>query len=225
MRPRFKTLGELRSDLAVSLGFGAMAGVIEPQVPILNQFLQQAQSQLWRDVNWRHLYKQHTEDLGRRQRVLDLPDDSPLGRLIGVFAFVRGAWRELRAGIPKSGEVAETGYPLWYEMTARYDGVEQIEFAPLPVDEVIPVRVEYYAAPSNFRNDDDRASIPDDILLTLAIVMAKGHYRQPDVQLYSDRFSKMLLSAKDMNFGVDGEITCLDRASYDPYALTPYNRY
>ena len=43
MRPLFKTLAELRESLAVSLGFGAMAGVIDLQIPILNQFLQQAQ--------------------------------------------------------------------------------------------------------------------------------------------------------------------------------------
>ena len=45
MRPLFKTLAELRESLAVSLGFGAMAGVIDLQIPILNQFLQQAQQQ------------------------------------------------------------------------------------------------------------------------------------------------------------------------------------
>ena len=55
MRPLFKTLAELRESLAVSLGFGAMAGVIDLQIPILNQFLQQAQQQLWRDVRWRYL--------------------------------------------------------------------------------------------------------------------------------------------------------------------------
>ena len=44
MRPLFKTLAELRESLAVSLGFGAMAGVIDLQIPILNQFLQQAQN-------------------------------------------------------------------------------------------------------------------------------------------------------------------------------------
>ena len=83
MRPLFKTLAELRESLAVSLGFGAMAGVIDLQIPILNQFLQQAQQQLRRDVRWRYLLKQHIEALGVGQRVLDVPDDAPIGVMFG----------------------------------------------------------------------------------------------------------------------------------------------
>ncbi|OSI16508.1 hypothetical protein BWD09_07010 [Neisseria dentiae] len=218
MRPLFKTLAELRQSLAISLGFGAMAGVIDLQIPILNQFLQQAQSQLWRDVNWRYLYRQHIEDLGLGQRVLDLPDDAPLGNINGIYAYINDEWRELRAGIPRSGEIVSYGYPIWYELTGRQFDVLQVEFEPVPTDKPIPIRIEYYAAPENFTNDDDRCSVPDDILLTLAIIMAKGHYRQPDVQLYADRFSKMLIHAKAENFGVDGEVFRPCRALYDPYA-------
>lgn len=43
------------------------------------------------------------------------------------------------------------------------------------------------------------------LLLALAVVMGKGHYRQQDVQLYADRFANMLRQAKAENFGVDGE--------------------
>lgn len=204
MRPLFKTLAELRESLAVSLGFGAMSGVIDLQIPILNQLLQQAQQQLWRDVRWRYLLKKHTEDLGVGQRVLDLPDDAPIGALFGVYAEERGRWRALFAGVPREGEEAR-GTPAWYELTAREEGVMQLEFEPVPQEAPVKIRIEYYAEPKRFTQDDDFCSVPDDLLLTLAVVMGKGHYRQSDVQLYADRFTNMLRQAKADNFGVDGE--------------------
>lgn len=217
MRPLFKTLGELRRDLAVSIGFGAMAGAVDVQIPILNQFLQQAQMQLWRDVNWLYLHKRHQEDLGIGQSVLDLPDDAPLGNISGVYARRNGTWEELQQGIPKEECAYNYGSPHWYGISARQYNVPQVEFFPVPNDKPVSIRIEYYAQTANFKNDDDRASVPDDLLLTLAIVMAKGHYRQPDVQLYADRFSKMLQHAKAENFGSDGETCSPRRLDYDPY--------
>ena len=136
MRPLFKTLAELRESLAVSLGFGAMAGVIDLQIPILNQFLQQAQQQLWRDVRWRYLLKQHIEALGVGQRVLDVPDDAPIGVMFGVYALYQDSWYAVKAGLPRVGE-PDGGYPLWYELTAREQGVMQLEFEPVPEDEPV----------------------------------------------------------------------------------------
>lgn len=204
MVPMFRTLADLRQSLAVSLGFGAMAGVIDLQIPILNELLQQAQAQLWRDVKWRYLFKQHKERLGVNQRVLDMPDDAPLGTISGVFAEYNGCSYELRAGIIRTGEVSRGGIPRFYEQTARAFGVYQIEFDPIPEDEPVLIRIEYYAAPARFKVDTDYCSIPDDILLALAVVKGKAHYRQPDVQLHTDVFSAMLRKAKIDNFGVTG---------------------
>ena len=52
----YKTLGELRSNLAVRLGFGA-AGSSGVNAPILDMFLQNAQDQLYAQFDWRHLVK------------------------------------------------------------------------------------------------------------------------------------------------------------------------
>lgn len=81
----------------------------------------------------------------------------------------------------------------------------QLEFEPVPEEEPVKIRIEYYAEPKRFTQDDDFCSVPDDLLLALAVVMGKGHYRQQDVQLYADRFANMLRQAKAENFGVDGE--------------------
>jgi hypothetical protein len=91
----------------VSLGFGAMAGVIDLQIPILNQFLQQAQQQLRRDVRWRYLLKQHIEALGVGQRVLDMPDDAPIGVMFGVYGLYQDNWYEIKAGLPRLKQVVD----------------------------------------------------------------------------------------------------------------------
>ncbi len=216
MRPQFKTLAELRQDLAVSLGFGAVAGVVDLQIPFLTQILQQAQDQLWRDVRWRHLLRTHLEDLGMNQRVLDLPNDFAIGELQAVYCADGSGWRQLCRPIPGNADQWHPGMPLRFDVSARYDSrYVQIEFWPVP-ESLVQVRVDYYAAPARFTHNDDRASVPDDLLLTLAIVMGKGHYRQPDVQLYADRFTNMLRHAKADNFGADGELRQLPER--DPYA-------
>lgn len=292
MRPTYRTLGELRQSLAISLGFGAVSSMVSLQQPMLDELLRQAQDQLWRDVHWRHLLRVHDEALDHNQRVLDIPDDAKTGRVERVFvtadfeAFreflceggpqvtpVDGGFEtfpndelnrpipaikyrnptikpcaalyELRHGIPRAG-VACYGMPKFFEISARYDGnAAQLEFAPIPqggsgdakmkpwwwdlemggrpypfTREFMPacmVRIEYYAAPERFIQDNDRASVPDDLILTLAIVMGKAHYRQPDAQLYVDRFDRMLRSAKADNFGAEGEQAAQPRATDDPY--------
>lgn len=408
MRP-FRTLDSLRQSLAISLGFGAVSSMVSLQQPILTEFLQQAQNQLWRDVRWRHLLRVHQEWLGQNQRVLDLPDDyqasetdrvfittdfekrctdcitqkwetkgnaeypkecpqgTPQGVLlipakgeqdffihpafigwtteclprfiipsqiketgnweddsiligfpdnridisgkpIGEFVrfptfnpkmediprdfvfmywvsentsmtadefasqtehkavFLRigkehgdygsndiivkkipypqiertlikevhrtcehialpcARWQELTLGLPRLLNEC-FGLPRFYEINSRYDVDNvQIEFYPimpvvLDVDakKGVMVSVEYYAKPDRFNEDNDRASVPDDILLTLAIIMGKGHYRQPDVQLYADRFERMLRDAKASNFASDGEQASSKRILSDPY--------
>lgn len=206
MRPQFKTLEELRENLAVSLGFGAVPGAIDLQIPILTQFLQQAQQQLWRDVRWQHLLRTHIEPLGVAQRVLDVPDDFSVGKVEQVYRRQGGGWQKLTQGFPVFMDGERKGPPEFYEVSARFDGRHaQIEFWPLP-QELVAMRIDYYAVPQRFTHNNDRASVPDDLLLALALVTGKGHYRQPDVQLYADRFNNMLRQAKADNFGSDGEV-------------------
>ena len=221
MRPQFKTLEELRENLAVSLGFGAVAGTIDLQIPILTQFLQQAQMQLWRDVRWQHLLRTHIEPLGVGQRVLDIPDDFAMGRMVRVFRKESDGWRSLSHGFPECMDDDETGEPEFYDVSARFDGRHvQIEFWPVPLA-LVDIRIDYYAVPMRFTHNNDRASVPDDLLLALSLVTAKGHYRQPDVQLYADRFSNLLRQAKADNFGSDGEVRY---RRYDPYD-TPVEKH
>lgn len=205
MKSRFRTLSELRQSLAILLGFGAQAGVIDLQIPFLNEQLQSAQMQIWREIAFRYLQKKHEETLGVGQKVLDLPDDNPLGKLYGIYLLDGTRWVRLREGIPRQTGNQQS-QPNCFELTAREEGDLQIELYPVP-EKLYQIRVEYYASPKRFTQNNDRASLPDDLILTLATVFAKGHYRQPDVQMYADKYDRIMRDAKAQNFGADGEFS------------------
>ena len=198
--PSFASLSELRKRLAIRLGFGAQANTITNQIPIFDDFLQSAQTYLCRSVKWRHLQCLHIDDLGVGQRVLDLPDGCGIDGVRRVLVLDGVEWREIKAGLPM--DAGETGCPIRYEFSANADGVGQLHFYPVPND-IVPVGIEYYAVPSRFTANDDRASIPDDLIFLHALANAKAHYRQPDAQAASGQLENALIRARESNFGVD----------------------
>ena len=214
MRPSFKTLQELRDDLAVSLGFGAMGGAQATQIPILNQFLQQAQSYLWGELHLNFSSRTHEEILGANQEVLDLPDDFSIGALRAVFWLDGDVWRKLYHGLPDEYDLSVREEPRFYGVNTRYDPNNlQIQFYPIPLKPV-RIRVDYHAQPHRFTQNGDRATVPDHLLLTLALATAKSHYGQADAQIYFDRFGKEKARIKAQNFDAEGSI----RKQYnDPY--------
>lgn len=218
MRPNEKTLDELRTSLATSLGFGAMAGTISLQIPILTQFLQQAQSQLWHDLRHLNSLDRRVERvLGANQAVLDMPEDLDVGMLRGVYVKDGTRWVKLFHGLPDEYDESYQAMPTRYGINARHNhDYMQVEFYPVPL-EPVPVRMAYKAHPRRFTQNDDRASVPSDLLLVLAVAMGKAHYRQPDVQMHTSRFENMLRSVKAANFGSEGSSQVVND---DPYQRT-----
>ena len=204
MTPSFDTLSNLRRRLAVRLGFGAQADALGIQAPILDDFLQSAQTYLCRMIRWRHLQRLHVEDLGVGQRVMDLPDDCLTDGIHRVLVLDAGVWREVKAGLPAllRQRSEDTGIPLRYELLAHEEGVGQLHFQPIPTTKV-QIAIEYYAAPARFTSSTDRASIPDDLIFLHALANAKAHYRQPDAQAASGQLDNALVKARIHNFGVD----------------------
>ena len=78
----------------------------------------------------------------------------------------------------------------------------QLHFYPVPVS-AVDVAVEYLAKPARFVQDTDMASLPDDLIFLHALVNAKAHYRQPDVQAANGQLEIGLRRAREANFGVD----------------------
>ena len=204
MRPVYATLEQLRDRLAVALGFGAQGGAQPNQIHILNHFLQQSQSQIWHSLKLNQMNRVHYENLGANQEVLDLPSDCRVGALTGVYWKDGDVWRRLHHGLPKEYDTTLRDDPRYYGVNSRYDSSSlQVQFYPVPC-KVIEVRMDYYAQPSRFTQNKDHASVPEDLLITLVIVMGKAHYSQSDVQLYTSQFEEMMRRVRSLNFDSEG---------------------
>ena len=216
MRPTYKTLQQLRDDLAVSLGFGAMGGAQPNQIPYLTQVLQQSQNYLWGELKLNSTSRTHVETLGMGQEVLDVPSDCQVGYLRGVFYKDGNVWVRLHHGLPDEYDLSIRDTPQFYGVNTRYDKDNlQIQFYPIP-QEPVEIRMDYFAQPNRFARNDDRASVPDHLLMTLAIGTAKMHYQQADGQVYMDRYQKEMRRVKSQNFEAEGSMRCNEWL--DPYS-------
>lgn len=186
----FQTLGELRSTLARRLGFGAQgsAGI---NSGLLDSFLQSAQAQLWAQFEWRHLIKYDAKDTGVGQTLYDWATDCDPNRPLRDIAIYDGTrWVPMHEGIEWSHRSDDT-----QSQPCRYERYAQMEVWPAP-DAVYSMRRYYVAVCARFTQDNDRASIEDDLVLLHALATGKAHYKQADAQIYSQQLSVMLEKLK-----------------------------
>ena len=181
-----RTLGEIRSDLQIRLGFGAagQAGVVN--APIVDSFIKSADEQLYWQCDWRHLIDTQERLTGIDQAMYDYPQNANPSRILQVAVSVSGIWRELEPGIElyhRSRDFRDTPY--------RFDATSQIELWPVPNSQ-IPFRIEYVKAYQHMVRDNDRPMCDSQMVFLQALVNAKLHYRQPDGQVYVDQMRALL---------------------------------
>jgi hypothetical protein len=193
--PTWRTLGELRAELARRLGFGAQgsAGI---NAGLLDSFLQNAQDQLHAQFDWRHLIKYDEETTGVGQTLYDWAPDCEPTRLLSVAVWDNAQWVPLTEGITW----AMRGTADSQTLPARYERFAQMEVWPEP-DAVYTLRRYYVAQPARFTQDNDRASLDDALILLHAITNAKLHYRQQDGQVYANQLNAMIQKLKAQNRG------------------------
>ncbi len=180
------TLGEVRSDLQIRLGFGAagQAGVVN--TPIIDSFIRSADEQLYWQCDWRHLIGTLERLTGIEQALYDYPSDANPSRLLQVAVRVGGVWQPLVAGIElHHRSLGFSGAP------SRFDAISQIELWPVP-DEQIPLRFEYVKAYKPMVHDNDRPMCDSQLVFLQALVNTKLHYGQQDGQVYADQMRAML---------------------------------
>ena len=181
-----RTLGEIRSDLQIRLGFGAagQAGVVN--APVIDSFIRSADEQLYWQCDWRHLISTLERLTGIEQALYDYPSDANPSRLLQVAVRVGGVWQALTAGIELYHRSRDShGVPY------RYDAIGQVELWPVP-DSPIPLRFEYVKAYQHMVSDNDRPMCDSQLVFLQALVNAKLHYRQPDGQVYADQMRALL---------------------------------
>lgn len=197
----YRTLGELRSTLMARLGMGAQ-GASGASSALMNSLLSNGQTQLYWAQDWKHLVAYEDKTLGVGQTLLDYPTACARDRrILRVETVTSGQWRLLREGIETE---------QWSNMTTpgapqRYDRYAQCLIYP-QADQTYTVRFWYVADLGRFTQDDDRASLDDEMILLHAIANGKAHYRQPDADSYQAQVSTLMASLRGQSFPADGVI-------------------
>lgn len=203
----FRTLGELRAELLARLGMGGMGASGGANTSLIDSFLRNGQSQLYRLQDWRHLtdFKDTTTGVG--QNMYDYPTSGAMGtvgcsrdkRILRVETNVGGQYVEIAEGISTS---------MWSTMDTRGQPACFERFAQILVypkaDAGYTLRVWFVADLLPFTQSDHVATLDDDMILLHAIANAKAHYRQPDAQIYQGQLDALLGSLRGQSFSQNG---------------------
>lgn len=191
----YRTLGDLRSELARRLGFGA-SGSAGINSGLLDSFLQNAQDQIYPQFDWRNLLKYDEITTGVGQSLYDYAADCDPNRLRDIAVYDGVRWVPMHEGVTWGMRSTATSRTI----PVRYELFQQMEVWPEP-DAAYAIRRYYVAKPSRFTQDNDRASIDDALVLLHAIANAKLHYKQADGQGYGSQLQAMMRQLKGKNRG------------------------
>lgn len=199
----YKTLGELRSLLQTRLGFDAAGAAAGVNAPIMDNFLYNAQVQLYWQFDWKKLTRWADIPVGTAQTLVDYPlavngapADANPERILKLAVLVNGIWIELEEGITP----AHYSYSDRRYYPQRYERYAQLELWP-QADQAYTLRVWYVQQLGRFTEVDDRASLDDSLIFLHALVNAKQHYRQADGQIYANQLQALMSQMKSKGWG------------------------
>jgi hypothetical protein len=214
-----RTLAELRSEILSRLGMGAMGASGGSNGTLIDSFLRNGQAQLYRMQDWKHLIDYEDKTLGEEQNLLDYPTDGVMSggtaardkRILRVETEYNGQWRVMTEGIRTSDwDTMDTlSYP------AKFERYAQILVYP-KADQTYTVRIWFVADLDAFTEEDDRASLDDEMILLHALANAKAHYRQPDAPTYQGQLNTLLASLRGQSFSSGGVYRRDDRPPAEP---------
>jgi hypothetical protein len=197
--PLYKTLGELRQQLRTRLGFaaaGAAAGVIQAN---LDSILQEAQVLLYWTHDWARLRKYWDTTVGLNQYLIDYPDGCNPERIKAISVNRNDVWSPpLKKGISPQMYTTQDNTRDPY----AWEPYEQIELYP-KADQQYDVRIFGVRTLGRFTDTNDRSTIDDSMVFTVALGRAKAHYRHPDAGAYGEDANALLIRLKGKNWGKD----------------------
>lgn len=200
----YRTLGELQSELLARLGMGAMGASGGGNATLVKSFLRNGQAQLYRMQDWRHLVDYQEKTLGTSQNLIDYPSAGTMvashtsardKRVLRLTRVINGQNTDLVEGIKTANwDTMDTlSYPVLYERYA------QILIYP-KADQAYTVRVWFVADLGRFTQDNDVATLDDEMIFLHALANAKAHYRQPDAATYQGQLNTLLASLRGQSF-------------------------
>lgn len=177
--PLKATLGELRAELLGRLGYAAQGARAGALVTTVDSYLKRAQSYLYWKYEFPELRLTYDWSTAKGQTLYDWPDNMEPRQLIELRVLYSDIWHPMREGIEYDHDsVVDTQY-----YPRRYDRRAQLEIWPQP-DGIYTMRGEYYQRLGRFTQDNDRVTLDEDLVFTLALARAKRHYKHPDAADY-----------------------------------------
>lgn len=193
-----ETLGSLRNDLLIRLGYAAQVSNPPPGMTnLLNNFLQRGQASLYRRYRSLETERYFAWTMVPDERFYGiLANEDTCGKKV-LFDRITGVWVEdlnntwipLAQGINPAyfTSVMQPGLP------ARYEIRQNIEVFPAP-DQAYTLRVKGHFGLMRFTEDDDLCTVDPDVLFLWALARAKNHYGQQDANDVAAEANTMLLN-------------------------------
>ena len=194
---RYRTLGELMTELRARLGFVTQGPASSSNEQIMRSFLQEGHDYVFEKLQPPAQRKISDLALIRGSRLYDWINDADgsqidPGRVLGVWLMEGDEiYTKLRQRGDFEGRPDEDeGQPSSYAHLAG-----QMEIYPVP-DGNYTLRIEYLQDKNRFTQPSDRPSVPDRLVFLYALANAKAHYRHPDSQAAGATFESMLAAEK-----------------------------
>jgi hypothetical protein len=209
----WRTLQDLRQELRARLGHQATGAASGASNPIIDSFLRTSQEYIYWMADWKKLTAYFDDTIGAAQNLLDYPTDAnpdrlytPPGSKSPIWVQYSSRWLSLSEGITVDHWDTmdnQNSYPTRYE---RYD---QLLFWPKS-NAVYTLKIWYIKKLERFTQENDRASVDDNLILTHALAKAKAHYRHPDANLYVSEWSTLEARVKGGTIGQNSVIRRTD---------------
>lgn len=195
---RYRTLGELMTELRARLGFVTQGSASKNNDVVIKSFLQEANDYVFGELEPPAMRKKTVINLVAGSYLYDWHNDTEdedidPGRVLSVWVKVGDTMREpLTQGITEN----DRSLDAIRQQPEKYDHLNgQIELWPIP-DQSYELLVEYTADKPRFDRASDRTGVPDRLVFLYALAMAKSHYRHPDTQASATTFQSMLAKEK-----------------------------
>lgn len=196
---RYRTLGELRSDMRAMLGAASAGSAAGLNASIIDLHLRNAQTVLYWAHDWAHLRRYEDKTIGVNAYLTDYPATANPERIKAISILRGSVWSPpIPRGISPQLYATQAN-PSWPQ---RWEPYEQIETWP-KADQIYTARIFFIRQPVEFTSDGDRASVDDTLISVVAIGSLKAHYRQPDAKIHSDAAEALLRKLKAKSWGQD----------------------
>jgi hypothetical protein len=199
---RQKTLGELRSELAIRLGYPTQGGAAQETRALFDSLLQEAHEYLCAQLDDALLRKTAQITTSPGESLYDWHDaaedeEIDADRVHAVGVRCAESYTPLIHGIREHQREQSTlrQTPSRYEM---FNG--QLLLWPTP-DARYTVIVTYTAPLPRFVQEADRPGAPDRLVFMYALASAKAHYRHPDAAVAGKAFETLLAQHKSRQHG------------------------